>query len=61
MSPALIEALIVLAAKYGPGVITGIKAALTKKDVTIEDIEALFANVHPYEYFNIPATVPAKL
>ena len=53
MSPATIEALIVLAAKYGPELVTGLIALFKKQNPTLADIEALFANVKPYDSYGI--------
>lgn len=58
MSPVLIQALIVAGIQYGPQIVTDIKNLLSKKDATIEDVEAVFANLKPYSDFNIPAIAP---
>ncbi len=54
MSPAALEALIILAAKYGPGFVASIIALFKKDTITVEEVHALFANVKPYESYNIP-------
>ena len=63
----MIEALVLLAAKYGPELVVGITRLFTKADASLADIEALFANVKPYSaYFPTPdgpvnlTTTPAK-
>ncbi len=53
MSAAALEAIIILAAKYGPEVVTGIIALFKKQTVTIDDVEKLFANVKPFEAYNV--------
>ncbi len=53
MSAAAIEAIVILAAKYGPEFVTSIIALFKKRDVTIEEIEALFANVKPLSSYGI--------
>ncbi len=53
MSAAAIEAIIILAAKYGPEFITGLIALFKKHDVTIDEIEQLFANVKPLSSYGI--------
>lgn len=60
MSPALIQALIMAGIQYGPSIITDIKNLFNKKDATIEDIEAVFANLKPYSAFNIPDIAPTS-
>ncbi len=47
-----------LVAQYGPGILKDIKALTSKEDATIEDVEAIFKDLKPYEAFGIPATVP---
>ena len=69
MSPALVMLLVQAGLTYGPQFITDIKTLLAKTDVTIADIEALFANVKPYAAYGIPdnsipttqAGLPTKL
>lgn len=58
MSPVLIEALVVLAAKYGPEFVAALIRVFQKKDVTLDDFHALFENVKPYESYGIPEKVP---
>ena len=53
MDPATIEALIVLAAKYGPGLVNDLIAVWKKPNPSIADVEAVFANVNPYASFGI--------
>ncbi len=53
MSPAAIEAIIILAAKYGPELVMGLIGIFKKADPTLADIEALFANVKPYSAYQI--------
>ena len=60
MSPAAIEALIILAAKYGPEFVMAIIALFKKPNPTIADVEAIFADVKPYDAYGIPVTVPIK-
>lgn len=54
MSPAAIEAIIILVAKYGPSVIESIKGLFNKEAVTIDDVQAAFADLKEYDAFNIP-------
>jgi len=56
----LAQLILTLVAQYGPQIIPAVKAVLNKKDATVEDVEAIFVNLVPYESFGIPATVPAK-
>ncbi len=58
MSPQAIEALIILAAKYGPELVVNIIAVFKKQDPTLEDFHVLFSNVKPYEAYNIPDVGP---
>ena len=58
MSPAAIEAIVILAAKYGPELVTGIIGLFKTANPTIADVEAVFASVKPYSAYNIPETVP---
>ncbi len=53
MSAAAIEAIVILAAKYGPTFVTEIMALFKKQDVTIDEIEKLFANVKPLSSYGI--------
>lgn len=54
MSPAAIEALIILAAKYGPQFVSSVIALFKKEQITVAEVEQLFANVKPYEAYGIP-------
>ncbi len=55
MSPALLEALVIAAVKYGPGFVNSIIALFKQKTPpTIAEVEALFATVKPYSAYNIP-------
>ena len=58
MSPAAIEALIILAAKYGPEFVMTVIALFKKPNPTVADVEALFANVKPYAAYGIPDVAP---
>lgn len=60
MSPALIESLVILAAKYGPDFVASIMALFKKTEITMAEVETLFASVKPYEDYNIPAAPPAN-
>ncbi len=53
MSPALLQLLIEAGIKYGPTFVTDIIALFKKQDVTIDEIEQLFANVKPLASYNI--------
>jgi len=44
--------------KWGPGIITGIKQVINKKDATVADVELIFKDLKPYEAFGIPDKVP---
>jgi len=54
----LAQAIIMLAAQYGPGIIAHIDAVLQKQHITISDIQGIFAGLQPYSVFGIPAVVP---
>lgn len=51
------QLILTLVAQYGPDILTSVKAVLNKKDATVEDVEAIFVGLKPYEAFNIPAVV----
>ena len=53
MSP-LIEALIIAGIKYGPEFVSAVVKLMKTETVTIEQVEQLFANVKPYDAYNIP-------
>lgn len=55
MSAAAIEALIILAAKYGPALVTDIISLFKKENPTVADVEALFGSIKPYEAYGIVA------
>lgn len=61
MSAAAIEALIILAAKYGPELIFAIAEQFRRlqagQTVTIEDVEAAFKGLKPYAAYGIPEKV----
>ena len=59
MNPALVALLIQAGLTYGPQFITDIKNLMNKTNVTIEDIETVFANVKPYSAYGISAVVSA--
>lgn len=54
----LAQAIIMLVAQYGPGIIDRIESALNKSSLTITDIRAIFADLKPYSAFGIPDVVP---
>lgn len=58
MSAAAIEALIILAAKYGPVLVTDIIALFKKENPTVADVDALFGKIKSYESYGI--VEPAK-
>jgi hypothetical protein len=58
MSAQLLEALILASLKYGPGFVTDVIALFKQKEITIDQVESLFANVKPYEAYGIPDKVP---
>jgi hypothetical protein len=58
MSAAAIEALVVLAAKYGPTAVTSIIALFKKTDPALEDVATAFEQLKTYESFGIPAVAP---
>jgi len=60
MSPAAIEALIILAAKYGPQLILDIEQVFQKKDATLSDFASLFKDLKPYSAYNIPTSLPTQ-
>jgi hypothetical protein len=57
MSAAAIEALIILAAKYGPQLVLDLVSLWRQPAPTLADIETLFKRVKPYEEY-FPATGP---
>lgn len=40
--------------RYGPEAATAIIALIKKKDITLDDVDAVFANVKPYSAYGIP-------
>ena len=42
-----------LALKYGPQLVADLIEALKKKGITVAEVEAMFADVKPYEALNI--------
>lgn len=58
MTPTLIITIIGLAEKYGPQVFTMIQNLVNKKDATIADVEAAYAQLKPYSDFGIPDAIP---
>lgn len=60
MSALTIEAIIQLAAKYGPEIVPAITALFTKAAPTIDDVEKAFANLKPYSAYGIPDVAPVK-
>jgi len=58
MTPQVVAALVVLAAKYGPDLIVQIIALFKKEVITVDELEALFGTVKPYEAFEIPDVAP---
>ena len=55
IAPLLIQAAI----QYGPQVVIAVTQALQKPDVTVAEIEAIFAGVKPYSWY-FPTNPPAK-
>ena len=55
IAPLLIQAAI----QYGPGIVIAVTQALQKPDVTVAEIEAIFAGVHPYSAY-LPTNPPVK-
>ncbi len=51
MDKELTLAIIQSVAKYGPSAVTAIAEALKNKDVSADDIEKLFIEKEPEEYF----------
>jgi hypothetical protein len=56
----LVQAIIILAARFGPAVIGRIETVLAMKQVTIADMHGIFSDLEPYDFFGIPdvATAP---
>ena len=61
MTPAQIFIVLQLVTQYGPDIVSAVKSILNKKDATIDDVEAIFAGLKPYESFGIPGVVPTKV
>lgn len=55
---ATVQALISIAAKYGPETIDGILAILGKGEVTVADVQAAFEPLKPYSAYGIPDKIP---
>lgn len=60
MSTAAIEALVILAAKWGPQLVLDIEKVFTKSDPTIQEFADLFRDLKPYDAFGIPDIAPTK-
>jgi hypothetical protein len=58
MDPATLSLILSLAVKYGPEFVLEVIALFKKKELTIDDVEALFKNVKPYSAYGIPDVVP---
>lgn len=54
----LIAAVLILVAKYGPGVISQIDALLRNPNSTLADVQAIFSDLKPYDFFGIPDVAP---
>lgn len=61
MSAAAIEALVVLAVQYGVPFVQNIIATMKKQNVTLDELDALFNSVKPYEAYGIPDKVPSQI
>jgi hypothetical protein len=60
MDTATLSLILTLAVRYGPEFVLEVIALFKKKDLTVDDVEALFQNVKPYSAYGIPDVVPAK-
>jgi len=58
MSEAAIEALVILAAKYGPELAVQVAQLWQKKGATLDDFITLFKDLKPYSAFGIPSVPP---
>lgn len=58
MSPALIEAIVIGAVKYGPQFAQEVIALFKKETVTVDEVEALFAKVKRFEDYGVQVTAP---
>lgn len=56
MNP-LISLLIEAGLKYGPEFVSSLIKILNNPNATISDVEVAFANLKPYEAYNIPTKV----
>ena len=56
----LILTFLPLAVKYGPEIYGDIVAAFTKAGYTVPQVEAIFAQVKPYEQLGIDPNAPVK-
>ncbi len=59
LDPQTIEALIQLAAQYGPAVVVGLMGLFKKADPAPADVVDLFNEVLPLSAFGLPTKVPA--
>lgn len=57
---ALPEIFLPLAIKYGPEVYQDIVAAFTKAGYTVAQVEAIFAQVKPYDQLGINPSAPVQ-
>lgn len=58
MDPATIALILGYGLKYGPEVATMIIGLFKKTTVTVDDVEALFAQIKPYAAYGIPDKAP---
>ena len=57
MSAALLTIIIQASIEYGPKIAMDIMALFKKKEITFEEVEALFKSIPDYESYGIPEKV----
>jgi len=55
---ALLNIIVPLAAKYGPQLIADIVGAFKKAGYTVEQVDAIFSNLKPYDALGIDPNAP---
>jgi hypothetical protein len=57
---ALLNIIVPLAEKYGPGIVADIVAAFKTAGYTVAQVDAIFAQIQPYDQLGINPNAPVK-
>lgn len=58
---SLAQAIIILAAKYGPEVIDRIEEVLSKDEITVDEVRGIFGGLKTWDQLGIPDKVPVAV